>query len=93
MSDKISVGALKALMKHYAVGQVVFVVLATRSTKARYALAADIAKDPVDRLARHYRAGITMARFPSATVVMAQHTGGGELEMVTAASRGLVCGL
>ncbi len=82
MSDKISVGSLKEQVSRYAVGQAVFVVLATRSTKARYALAADIAKDPMDRLARRYRSGGEPARFPTATVVLARHTGGGELEIV-----------
>jgi hypothetical protein len=57
MSNTISVGSLKEQVKHYAVGQALFVVLATRSKKHRSALAADIAKDPMLRLAKRYRTG------------------------------------
>ena len=52
MSKTIFVGSLKEQVSHYAVGQALFVVLATRSTKHRSALAADISKDPMERLAR-----------------------------------------
>ena len=90
MSKTISVGALKEQVKHYAVGQALFVVLATRSTKHRSALAADIGKDPMDRLARRYRTGGEPARFPTAMVVLARHTGGGELEIVERKKVGLV---
>jgi hypothetical protein len=74
MSNTISVGSLKEQVKHYAVGQALFVVLATRSKKHRNALAADIAKDPMLRLAKRYRTGGEPARFPSANVVLARHT-------------------
>jgi len=77
MSNTIYVGSLKEQVKHYAVGQALFVVLATRSKKHRSALAADIAKDPMLRLAKRYRTGGEPARFPSANVVLARHTGGG----------------
>jgi hypothetical protein len=93
MSNTISVGSLKEQVKHYAVGQALFVVLATRSKKHRNALAADIAKDPMLRLAKRYRTGGEPARFPSANVVLARHTGSGELELVVRNTINLVCGL
>ena len=82
MSKTISVGSLKAQVSRFAVGQALFVILATRSTKHRSALAVDIARDPMLRLAKRYRTGGEPARFPSANVVLARHIGGGELEIV-----------
>lgn len=90
MSKTISVGSLKEQVSRYAVGQALFVVLATRSTKHRSALAIDIGKAPMDRLARRYRSGGEPARFPTATVILARHTGGGELEIVERNKVGLV---
>ena len=90
MSKTTSVGSLKEQVSRDAVGQALFVVLATRSKKHRNALAADIAKDPMLRLAKRYRTGGEPARFPSANVVLARHTGGGELELVARATIGLV---
>jgi hypothetical protein len=90
MSKTISVGSLKEQVSRYAVGQALFVVLATRSTKHRSALAIDIGKAPMDHLARSYRSGGEPARFPTATVILARHTGGGELEIVERNKVGLV---
>lgn len=90
MNKTISVGSLKAQVSRFAVGQALFVVLATRSTKHRSALAVDIAKDPMLRLAKRYRTGGEPARFPSATVVLARHIGGGELEIVERGALALV---
>ena len=90
MSKAISVGSLKEQVSRFAVGQALFVVLATRSTKHRGALAVDIAKDSMLRLAKRYRTGGEPARFPSATVVLARHIGGGELEIVERGALALV---
>lgn len=67
MSKTKHLGSISSLIKGYAPGQCVFVVLSDRKNTSTVLFVA-IGKDPCDRLARQYRGGGAPAYFPTANV-------------------------